>query len=176
MRQGVGQHGAVGQAVQQVAPTLAAAQFVAGAAGVEQQAVGQGVGQLQHLLGRGVDHEQALALAVQGAGLVQQLVGGGGLDRGEFIAVLEEAPGAVAVGYGQLGAAPAGVLRLGNDIGQQRAACGLPGQIADAYLESAFGRADLGGEQGGAGQGQQVDQAVEQVVAHGAAPSKMEPA
>ncbi|MNT83128.1 hypothetical protein D3C72_2229500 [compost metagenome] len=113
---------------------------------------------------------------MQGAGLVQQFVGRGRLDCAERIAVLEETPGAVAVADGQLGTTQAGVLRLGNDIGQQRAACGLPGQIADAYLESAFGRANLGGEQGGAGQGQQVDQAVEQVVAHGAAPSKMEPA
>ncbi|MNP70926.1 hypothetical protein D3C76_1672310 [compost metagenome] len=90
--------------------------------------------------------------------------------------MLEETPGAVAVANRQLGAAQAGVFRLGNDVGQQRATHGLPGQVADAHVEATLGGADLGSQQGGAGQGQQVDQAMEQVVAHRAAPLKMEPA
>ncbi|MNG00241.1 hypothetical protein D3C84_831700 [compost metagenome] len=142
--------------MQQVGPALGATQRVVGAAGVEQQAVGQGVGQLQHLLGRGVDHEQAQALVVQRPSLGQQRLRGAGAHSAQCVALLEEAASAVAVGDGEFCAAQAGVDRFGNHVGQQWAACGLPGEVADAHLQAVVFSVDLCRDQGGAGQRQQV--------------------
>ncbi|MOA20805.1 hypothetical protein D3C78_1412700 [compost metagenome] len=92
---------------------------------------------------------------MQGAGLFQQRFAAGGLGAFQPVAVLEEAPGAVAVLDGQLGAAQAGVGRFGDDVGQQRAALRGVAEVADAHLQLGTGRA--GGQQaeGGEQAGQQ---------------------
>jgi len=75
LRQGIGQHGAAGQAMQHIAQALAAAQAVVGAASVEQQAIGQGSRQCAQAGGRRVHHEQPQALVMLGLGGLQQGLG-----------------------------------------------------------------------------------------------------
>ncbi|MCY1417417.1 hypothetical protein D9M71_329520 [compost metagenome] len=90
---------------------------------------------------------------MQGAGLRQQRLAAGGLGGFQTVAVLEEAPGTVAVHDGQLGAAQAGVDRLGDDVGEHRTALGGVAQVADADVEvgagAGAGQQAEGGEQAG---------------------------
>ncbi|MNY47150.1 hypothetical protein D3C86_1823940 [compost metagenome] len=90
---------------------------------------------------------------MQRARLLQQRLAALGLGRLELVAVLEEAPGAVAVDDGQLGAAQAGIDRLGDDVGQHRAALRRVAQVADADVEvgagAGAGQQAEGGEQAG---------------------------
>ncbi|MNJ55414.1 hypothetical protein D3C77_508990 [compost metagenome] len=154
--------------MQHVVQAALAAQRIVGTAGVVQQAVGQRRGQLAQRVGRCVDHEQAQAVGVQLRRLLEQRFGrfaGGGV---ETVVMLEEAPGAVAVDDGQLGAAQAGVFRLGYDVGQQRSRIGPIAQIADAYLQR-LGRGRCG-ERVGAGEGDQTDRGMEREWMHGATP------
>jgi len=142
--------------VQHVAQALAAAQAVVGAAGVEQQAVGQGRRQLAQAGRRGIHHEQPQALVVLGPGGLQQRLGAVDAGAVELELLLEKAPGAVAVDNRQLGALQPGVGGLGDDVGQQRAGIGAIAQIADAHLQGFL--AGLAGAQGQQerGQGQQA--------------------
>ena len=135
LRQGIGQHGAAGQGVQHVAQALLAAQAVVGAAGVEQQAVRQALAELAQGIGWGVDHEQADAGLVLALGRGEQLVSLIAFGALQLELLLEEAPGAVAVGDGQLGATTPGVEWFGNDVGQQRPARRQVRQVADAHLQ-----------------------------------------
>ena len=133
LAQRVGEHAAAGQGVQHVGQAAAAAQFVGGAAGVDQQAVGQGLGELAQRRGWRIDHEQAQAVVVQPARFFQQLLGGIAVQGLQLVAVLEKAPRGVAVGNGQLGPALPGIGRLGNYIGKQRTGIGAVTQITDTH-------------------------------------------
>ncbi|MNE44456.1 hypothetical protein D3C80_1386820 [compost metagenome] len=121
--------------MQHVGQAFALAQVVVAAAGVDQQAVVERLAELAQGRCGGVDHEQAHALAMQGGGGGEQAGAVVMLGDVEAVGVLEKAPGAVAVGDRQFGAAPAGVRGFGDDIGQQRPGFRDIGQVGDAHLQ-----------------------------------------
>ncbi|MOA21599.1 hypothetical protein D3C78_1420990 [compost metagenome] len=102
--------------MQDIAQALAAAQAVVGAAGVEQQAVGQGGRQRAQAGGRGIHHEQAQALFMLGPGGLQQGLGAVDIGAGQLKLLLQEAPGAVAVDNGQFGTLEPGIAGFGDDV------------------------------------------------------------
>ena len=145
LRQGIGEHGAAGQGVQHIVQALALAQAVVGAAGIEQQAVGQRLAELAQGCCRRIDHEQAQALCVQFMGCSQQVVVVAAFGYVELVTVVEKTPSAVAVDNRQLGPAQAGIGRLGDDVGQHRAGCRGVTQVADAHLQGVGCRAGQAG-------------------------------
>ncbi len=135
----IGEHAAARQGMQDIRQATLAAQCIVGTAGVDQQRFRHGVRQLAQGLGRRVDHEQAQAVGVLLAGLFQEFFRRFAGGRFEHIAVLEKTPRAVAVGDRQLGAAQAGVFRLGNDVGEHRAGVWAITEITDAYRQLLAG-------------------------------------
>ncbi len=155
LAKGVGEHVSTGQRMQHVDLTVLAAQRIVRATGVDQQAVRHRFGELAQRRGRRVDHEQAQPVAMLPGCLLQQVVGGFAGHGVQHVAVLEEAPGAVAVGDGEFGPTQAGVLRFGDHVGEQRTGIGAVAEIADTHLKLGPGSRQSEGRAAGEG-GQQT--------------------
>ncbi|MNF52034.1 hypothetical protein D3C84_333710 [compost metagenome] len=166
LRQRIGEHRPARQGVQHVRQAIGGAQAVIGTAGVEQQTVGQCRTQLAQAGRGGIHHKQAQALFMLHLCRFEQGLGAVDAGADQAVAVVEKTPGAVAVGDRQFGAAQPGIGGLGDDVRQQRAGVGAITQVADPHLQGRIGGLALGGQAGGAGNRQQIDQGVRGKLAH----------
>ena len=140
--------------MQHVDLTVLAAQRIVRATGIDQQAVRHRFGELAQRRGRHVDHEQAQPVAMLPGCLLQQVVGGFAGHGVQHVAVLEEAPGAVAVGDGEFG--PRRPASSGSGITlEQRTGIGAVAEIADTHLKLGPGSRQSEGRTAGEG-GQQT--------------------